>query len=364
MKYPICLRLLLAAALVALGGCSTLGYYGQAINGELKILGERQPIKAVVGNTATSAGVRRKLELVLAARSYASAELGLPQGESYRSYVALDRAYPVWVVYAAPAFSLAPVDWCFPFAGCVPYRGYFHEQAADVFAAGLAKRGDDVFVTGAPAYSTLGWFADPVYSSMLPWSDAELAGTIFHEMAHQKLYVKNDSAFNESFADTVEDIGIERFFATHDPKALTAWRNERQAERAAGVFVEETRTRLAAVYASHMSDAEKRSEKAAVFRWLTERYREVGTRFGIRYSSEWLAKLNNASLAAMNTYDRWIPAFRHLLQCEDGNLPDFYRAAARISALPAKTREARLQTLTVLKDDKSNGTAVCATNRT
>lgn len=334
-----------AFSCVFLGACSNLAYYGQAVNGELKILGERRPLKAVIRDPSTSPAVREKLELVEAARRYAVTALGLPKGGSYRSYVALDRTYPVWVVYAAPELSLIPLHWCFPFAGCVPYRGYFHEKAARAFAAGLAKRGDDVFVTGAPAYSTLGWFSDPVYSSMLRWGEAELAGTVFHELAHQKLYVENDSAFNESFADTVEDVGVERFFAARDPRVLAAWRMQRRAGRAMGPYVREARASLLVIYDSKAGGARKREEKKAEFRWLAERYREVGARYGVRYSSDWLARLNNASLALTNTYDRWVPAFRRLLACLHGDLPVFYRAAARIGALAPKVRVARLETL-------------------
>ncbi len=336
---------LLAATGFALAGCTQLSYYGQAIGGELAILDSRRPIEAVIADPATPPAVRSKLQLVLDARHFAVTALDLPKGESYRSYVALKRAYPVWVVYAAPEFSLVPRHWCFPFAGCVPYRGYFHKQDAEAFAAGLAKRGDDVFVTGAPAYSTLGWFADPVYSSMLRWGKAELAGMIFHELAHQKLYIENAPAFNESFADTVEDVGVGRYFAGRDPGALRAWRKSNRANAMVAAAVKEARASLEVIYAAGVSDRQKREEKRAEFRWLAGRYRAAGKRYGIRYRPEWLAGLNNAILAQLRTYDRWVPAFKHLLRCKAGNLPAFYRAAARIAALPANGRVARLKAL-------------------
>ncbi|MGH8161035.1 MAG: aminopeptidase, partial [Gammaproteobacteria bacterium] len=261
-------------------------------------------------------------------------------------------AYPVWVVYAAPEFSLVPLHWCFLFAGCVPYRGYFHQKDAEAFVAGLAKKGDDVFVTGAPAYSTLGWFADPVYSSMLRWGKAELAGMIFHELAHQELYVENAPEFNESFADTVEDVGVGRYFAGSDPGVLKAWHDSAQAAAAIAVAVKEARADLKDIYTSMSSNPKKRAEKRAEFHWLAERYRAVGKRYGIQYDSKWLAGLNNASLAQIQTYDRWVPAFKRLLRCEKGNLPAFYRTAKRIGALPPKKRTARLE---ALADPKTEG---------
>ncbi|MGH8274098.1 MAG: aminopeptidase [Gammaproteobacteria bacterium] len=335
---------MLAATCLLLGGCN-LAYYGQAINGELKILRARRPLQAVIADPTTPAAVRTKLKLVLTARHFASAKLDLPKGKGYTSYVALKRSYPVWVVYAAPEFSLTPKHWCFPFAGCVPYRGYFHKKDAEAFAAGLARQGNDVLVTGAPAYSTLGWFSDPVYSSMLQWGKVELAGMLFHELAHQKLYIENAPTFNESFADTVEAIGVARFFVGRDPGALEDWRTGRKADRATAAAVKEARASLAVIYGSKAADGQKREEKQAEFGWLTGRYRTVGKRYGIRYSSEWLATLNNASLAQMVTYDRWVPAFKHLLRCENGDLAAFYKAAARIGALPAEKRTVRLEKL-------------------
>lgn len=326
----------------ALAGC---GYYGQAIEGELAILNQRQPIETVIDAPATSTAVRAKLELVLGARRFAKNELHLPPGGSFTSYVALKRDYPVWVVYAAPEFSLVPRHWCFLFAGCVPYRGYFHKQDAESFAATLAQKGDDVFVTGAPAYSTLGWFDDPVYSSMLRAGDVALAGMIFHEFAHEKLYVKNDSAFNESFADAVEAIGIKRYFSSRAPDKLQAWRHSTKAASAAKRALKEARASLEVIYASSVSDAQKREEKRAEFAWLVGRYRAIGKRYGIRYSESWLDALNNASIAQTSTYDRWVPAFKRLYRCSGKNLATFYKSAARIGALKADKRHQRLRAL-------------------
>lgn len=338
-----------ALGLAGLGGCSTLHYYGQAIGGELGVLHRRRPIATVLADPATKPAVRHKLRLVLAARRFAITELHLPRGGSYTTYVALDRAYPVWVVYATREFSLAPHRWCFLFAGCVPYRGYFHKAAARRFAAGLRRRGDDVFVTGAPAYSTLGWFADPVYSSMLRWGKIELVGTIFHELAHQKLYVEGDAPFNESLADTVEALGVQRFFSRRDPAALARWHVLQRAQREVAGYAATARRRLEGVYRSRAAPAQKRREKGAVFDWLRIQYRALEVRTGVRYSERWLAGLNNASLALLGTYDAWTGAFHRLFACSDGRFPRFFAASARLAHMPPKVRHARLQALSAGK---------------
>ncbi len=332
----------IVALCALLAGC---GYYGQAIEGELSILNQRQPIETVIANPDTLATVRAKLKLVLAARRFAKNALDLPPSGSFTSYVALKRNYPVWVVYAAPEFSLTPEHWCFPFAGCVPYRGYFHKHDAEAFAATLAKKGDDVYITGAPAYSTLGWFDDPVYSSMLRAGDVALAGMVFHEFAHEQLYVKNDSTFNESFADAIEAIGIRRYFSGRAPDKFRAWKRSRTAADAANHALGEARASLEVIYASSVSDAQKREEKRAEFAWLVRRYRAIGQRYGIHYSNAWLKHLNNASIAQTSTYDRWVPAFKRLYRCSGKNLTAFYSSAARIGALGADKRHRRLDNL-------------------
>src|SRR5438876_7211762 len=205
--------LLLGAACVLLSGCAT-PYLLQAASGEWQLLHRRVPIDSLLADPRTPPALRGHLEEVRAAREFASRELHLPDNASYRSYADIGRPYVVWNVVAAPEFSAEPKRWCFPVAGCVAYRGYFHERRAREFAAALAVRGFDVAVDGVPAYSTLGRFADPVLSSMLRYGDDELAATIFHELAHQLLYVRDDSQFNEAFASTVEDEGLERWLST------------------------------------------------------------------------------------------------------------------------------------------------------
>lgn len=329
---------------LALGGCS-LGYYFQAINGELAILNQRRPVYAVIADPGTPEALRARLKLVQKARKYAVRVLKLPKSDSYTTYVSLARKWPVWVVSAAPEFSLVALRWCFWFAGCVPYRGYFAKADALAFAGQLKKRGNDVLVRGVPAYSTLGWFADPVYWSMLRQGKVALVAMIFHEMAHQKLYVEDASAFNESFADAVADIGAVRFFSSRDPAALAGWREGRQASRAMKPFIAAARARLKGVYASDAPAQGKRKRKRAVFGWLAERYREVGERYGIHYSGQWLASLDNADLALMHTYDTWVAAFKRLYHCRGADMKRFYAAARRIGRLPAEQRHRRLDVL-------------------
>ena len=197
---------MVAAALVS--GCA-LPYYWQAIGGQIELLRKREPIETIVEDESRGAALREQLNTVAAIREFAVATLELPDNESYTSYVDLGRPYVVWNVVAAARFSVAPVQWCFPFAGCVSYRGYFDRADAEEFAERLAERGYDTYSAGSSAYSTLGYFDDPVLNTMLGGDAVSLAGALFHELAHQKLYVKDDSELSEGFATAVEEHGVE-----------------------------------------------------------------------------------------------------------------------------------------------------------
>ena len=197
-----------------LSGCSTVNYYAHVAKGQGELVVSRRDVTEVVNDPSVDAGTRQRLQLSQEARRFATAHLDLPDNRSYTSYVQLDRPYVVWNVFATPRFSVAPIQHCFPFAGCVAYRGYFSKDKAKAESARLEALGDDVYVGGVPAYSTLGWFSDSILSSMMRWDDDELAGTIFHELAHQQIYVKDDSAFNESFASFVQEEGLREWRAS------------------------------------------------------------------------------------------------------------------------------------------------------
>jgi len=263
--------LLLLAGAAGLEGCSTLGYYAQSVAGQLGLMARRRPITEVVRSPETSPALRAKLETVEAARAFASRELLLPDNGSYRSYADIDRPYVVWSVVATPEFSLAPRTWCFPVAGCVAYRGYFCEEAAHAFAAKQRAGGDDVFVGGVAAYSTLGWFDDPVPSSVAGWPAEDLAGLIFHELAHQAIYVPDDSGFNEAFAVTVQREGMRRWLAGREA-ALKRYRRAQRYEDRFLDLIFATRERLQAVYGSSLPDPDKRAAKARIFADLRKRW--------------------------------------------------------------------------------------------
>jgi predicted aminopeptidase len=338
------LRILLFVLFLApLSGCGTL-YLAQAAGGQYHVLHARKPIDKVVLDPRTPPDVRTRLMDVRAARDFAVTDLHLPDNRSYRTYADIGRPFVVWNVVAAPEFSIEPKQWCFPITGCVAYRGYFKEKKARAFAAGLAKQGYDVTVGGVPAYSTLGKFADPVMSSMMRYGDGELAGIIFHELAHQLLYVKNDSEFNEAFATTVEDVGLERWLtARGHPDLMREFLEEHAKERAFVDLFAQTRKKLAQLYASNMPEAQMRAKKAAIFAQLTQQARDLQRQQGNRYYEPWLKEgLNNAHLASIATYYQCVPGFQRLLAEQGGDLVRFYAAARALSKQPRAVRHTQL----------------------
>ena len=342
------MRLLAAAAAGALlCGCGSL-YLLQAASGQWHVMRARVPIEKLLAAPSTPAQLRARLGEVRAARAFASQELGLPDNSSYRSYADIHRPYVVWNVVATPEFSVEPKRWCFPVAGCVAYRGYFHEHQAREFALGLEARGFDVALDGVPAYSTLGKFADPVLSSMLRYGDDVLAATIFHELAHQLLYVRDDTGFNEAFATTVEDAGLERWLARQgEPQRMQRFRAEQDEEQAFVNLLERRRAQLAALYASGTAPGKMRQEKAAIFARLAEDIRALERARAVEAPlyAEWLAQgLNNARLASVATYFDCVPGFRRLLAQSGGELPRFYAAARALAHEPRAVRHARLCT--------------------
>jgi predicted aminopeptidase len=341
-RRPAARAVLLATMALGLSGCGA-GYLLQAAHGQWQVLRARQPIARVIAAPDTDAGLRTRLEQVRDARAFAVHTLALPDNRSYTSYAALGRPYVVWNVVAAPEFSLAPRRWCFPVAGCIAYRGYFHEAAARRHAAALAARGDDTLVGGVTAYSTLGRFADPVLDTMMGYGELDLVGTIFHELAHQLIYVKGDSEFNEAFAMSVERAGVARWLAQQGRSGELATWQQRQADQA-DILQQFAlgRGRLARLYEQPMAMEERRAAKQAA---MTEVARAVRTFEAARGRSSgydaWLAAgLNNAHLASVATYFDCVPGFEQLLAAQGGDLPQYYAAVRRLARGPASGRRA------------------------
>jgi len=350
----------------SLSGCQTIGFYAQAVNGQLAVWRATEPIETVLENDQTDPALRQRLVLVSEIREFASNNLGLPDNNSYRRYADLKRPYVVWNVFAAPEFSLVPVRWCFPIAGCVGYRGYFSREGADKFATrlketGLNDKDLDVFVGGVPAYSTLGWFADPVLNTFIGYRDAELARLIFHELSHQVAYAKGDTMFNESFATTVELEGVRRWLEhTGRSDEFGAFIAGRRRQQDFLDLVMRTRDLLAAVYEEEMPDEEKRSRKVDTYTQLREGYAKLKDQWGgFSGYDRWFGEsLNNAKLGSVAAYNQLVPAFQELLAEHGGDLKPFYQAVAKLAKLTPEERSAQFPVDAAVR---SNGKLITAT---
>ncbi len=314
----------------------------------MEILSKRQPIAELLDDPAIKPELKRKLATVLRIRDYASKELHLPDNRSYRTYADLERPFVLWNVFATPEFSLKPKEWCFIITGCVAYRGYFSRDQAEKFAAGLRAQGFDVYVAGVTAYSTLGWFRDPMLNTILRRSQAEIAGLMFHELAHQRLYVRDDTTFNESFATTVELEGVRRWLETNGtPEEFSRYEKIKTRRRDFVALIRKHRKRLVEIYDSPLSDEEKRLAKQDMFAAIQKDYKELKKRWGgySGYDGWFALKLNNAHLASVGTYHRDVQAFQALLARHKGDLKAFYRAVEELSRLPFESRAGKLRAL-------------------
>ena len=343
-------RVLLPGAIVlaiaVAAGCSSLGYYAQSIDGHFAMLRAARPIPELVADPATPESLKQRLQRAQQMRAFASLELGLPENGSYRSYADLQRPYVVWNVFAAPELSLELKQWCYPVVGCAVYRGYFDRGSADNAAAALRAEGYEVNVAGVPAYSTLGWFSDPLLNTFIGGTEGQLAGLVFHELAHQVVFVAGDTTFNESFATAVEREGVRRWLAAHgDDASRKAYSQFAQRRHEFLNLLLQYRELLFQNYRSNETDDGKRARKQHLFAALKDDYSRLKASWGgfAGYDRFFAQDLTNAHLASIAAYNDLVPAFDALLQQVSGDFPRFYEEVKRLAALPKERRDASLR---------------------
>jgi len=338
--YQSVIVIALCGLLLAAGGCATLGWYSQAARGQIELLLKRKDIEKLLASSNTPEKKRRKLELVLELRDFAGDELGLPDNGSYGGFVKLERDAVVYNVIAAPEFSVAPKTWCYPLVGCLAYRGYFDRGAAERRAHKLAGKGYDTMVSPVAAYSTLGRFDDPVTSPMLEFSDIRLAGLLFHELAHQRVFVSGETGFNEAYATAVERAGLRRWMRHNDdPETLAAWEASRRRQSEFTAMLLQARSELEALYNLDMKPEEMRAEKRAIFNALRQRHARWALNTGNPGFEAWMQRdLNNAHLALVATYEAGTDAFVDLLAEYAGDFERFHQAVERLAGAGQETR--------------------------
>ncbi len=328
--------------MLSLGACSTVGYYTQSVTGQMKILFNRQDVNALITNPETPSTLKQKLQQATEIRQFASDKLALPKNKSYLYYTDLERPYVVWNVFAAPEFSFAAKTWCYLIIGCVSYRGYFDEQDAIKTAEKLKEEQYDVHVAGIAAYSTLGWFDDPLLNSMMHWQTRNLAGLIFHELSHQIIYIKNETAINEAFSTAVERLGTMQWLLTFHPDELNIYLQSLTAQQDFRQLLLDTRGQLMMLYESDINVTTMRAKKAEIIENLRQRYEQKKLQWpdNIQFDGWFQQPINNARLTSTMTYLQQIPAFYQLFIENNGIWQDFYQSVIRLDKMSKAKRDA------------------------
>ncbi len=353
----------LLLAVLAMSGCQTLSYYGQAIKGQYQIVAREQKITKLLADPQTPAPLKARLGLVQSLRAFAKTDLKLPVDKHYEKYADLHRPFVVWNAEAAPEFSLQAVTWWYPFVGRLDYRGYFTEKAAAKYAARLRKKSYDTYVGGVTAYSTLGWFKDPVLNTFVFDPEPDLAETLFHELGHQRVFASGDTDFNEAFATTVGQEGARRWLkAKGDQAALHGYLAELRRTAQFVRLIDRTRERLEALYGDERTDEgeikatkkkravppdQLRQEKQRIIDRLRQDYAQLKEQWGGNTDyDQWFAEpINNAQLNSVSTYCDLVPGFEQLLKVNGGDVEKFYEAADKLAHEPKAERLRWLRSL-------------------
>ena len=348
-NHSLFIVFLLVVLVVGVTGCSSMTYYGQALAGHLDLTMKRKKIDHLLTSEQTPVELRARLERVQDIRHYAVAELGLPDSGSYTDYADLGRDVTVWLLTAVPEFSMKPRQWCYPFVGCLNYRGFFDRADAEAEAVALQAEGYETSVAPGTAYSTLGFMDDPVLNTMLRYDDSRLAGVLFHELAHERVFIKGDGRFNESFASAVEKLGRERYMQARDlPLDLEAEALADTRQKAFTELLLAGRSALDRLYRSGGDRDHLQAEKDRILADLTDRYQAFCDQWdGYRGYDRWFrhGAPNNAQLALLATYESAVPAFEALFAEAGRDFEAFYRMAESMAELPKATRWTRIASL-------------------
>ena len=326
-----------------LSGCQSMSYYGQNIKGQWQILSQRQSLQKVIKQPQTPPKLVKQLQTIQQIRQFA-ASLHLPIKGQYDTYVDIKRSYAMWSVAATPELSLSSKTWCYWGVGCLGYRSFFEESLAQQFEVHLKEQGYDTHLSRVTAYSTLGWFRDSVLSSFVYKPEAELAELLFHELAHQVVYAKDDPVFNESFAEVVAEEGLKRYLVGRsEGLERIALRKQRQQQFAELVL--DYRQQLHKVYLSTLSAAEKRVAKQQLFLALQHSYQQLKIEQwqGFTGYDTWFLSLSNAKLNSVAVYNSLIPALSALLVSVNLDLVRFYEQCRQLATLPRQQRHQILQ---------------------
>lgn len=311
------LRLAALFGVCAIVQSCAVPFYWQAAAGQFELMRKRTPIERVLADPNQDERIKQTLSRIPEIRRFAVEELHLPRNESYTTYVDLGRPYVVWNVIATDEFSVNPKRWCYPFTGCVAYRGFFNRDSAERFRKALERDGLDTYLGGASAYSTLGYFADPVLSTMIAGGEQHVASILFHELAHQVVYIKDDSALSEAFATAVEEYGTALWLERNaDPETLERYRRKIRYRLEFSALVSRQQDRLRAIFSEDLPPDEMRALKARAYEQMREEYLGLKAAWGgaTDYDNWFAQPLNNAALASVATYRRWLPTLKARLE--------------------------------------------------
>jgi len=337
------MRLLFSLALIILlSACSDLGYYWHTTKGHFSIMNQRVSIDAMLEDPELSENLRQRLILVQKIRVFSNGELSLGDSGSYTSYVQLDRPYVLQNLFAAKEFSTQLHHWCYPIVGCASYRGYYDEERLNDYVSQLRAENFDIYIGYVPAYSTLGWFDDPVLSSFIDWPDYRLAGLLFHELTHQRVYIDDDTEFNESLASAVQQAGTGLWLKSlGDDTQLAEFRHWIEYRLEVLLLIEQTREKLNLLYQTGVEDALKRDRKQAIFSLTRENYAAIAKRFNYKDGFEdWFAgELNNAKLGSVSAYNTHVASFLSIIKAMNYDFSAFFDAIEKIAAMNKVARE-------------------------
>ncbi len=329
-------KFLVSIVVLQMTACADLSYYMHSVKGQLSIIQKTQDIDDLLRDESIEEKLKLQLKLVGSIRQFAFEETNLPESDSYTQYADVGRRYVLKNLFASAEFSTALQRWCYPIVGCAGYRGYFDEELLEKFKGTLLQQGKDVYVANIPAYSTLGWFDDPVLNTFIYWPEYRLAGLIFHELAHQRLYIDGDSQFNESFAMAVQYSAVEKWLLKKGQfEKLKRYKQYQNNRLKVTLLIEKGRSQLTQLYKEELDESEKRLQKGRLLKQLKKDYQQLSSGFEVPDGFKYWFKgaLNNAKLASVSTYHSRVNVFRKLLKSHAGDYAEFYQHVKKIGQL-------------------------------